>query len=246
SQSIAWPITILNAAVAEAIEELTAELAAELKKTKKVDDAILKVVRKAFRETGAIRFEGNNYSEDWVREAARRKLPNLRRSPEALAQLVTPLARNLFNRLGILSREELESRYHVRLERYVKDMLIELHTVRELVDTMILPAAYSYQGSLARSAAEAKGAGIRQIPQVERANEVGQLARQLRDQRDAMVKVITRAESMHDSVARCGVLLTSAGADSMGAVRETTDALEGLVADESWPLPKYREMLFPV
>jgi glutamine synthetase len=246
SQSIAWPITILNAAVAEAIDELTRQLAAELKKTRKIDDAIMKVVRSAFKATGAVRFEGNNYSEDWVKEAAKRGLLNLRRTPEALAQLNTAHARTLFTSLGILSIEELESRYHVRMERYVKDMLIEMHTLKEMTDTMILPAVYGYHGSLARSAAEAKSAGIKAIPQVQRADEVGALAAKLKASREALVKVIDKAEHLHDQPEACAKLLTSDGADAMAAVRAASDALELLVADDTWPLPKYREMLFPV
>src|SRR5881275_266688 len=89
SQSIAFPIVLLNAAVAEAIGEITVALRAELKGTKKVDDAVLKVVRPIFKDTAVVRFEGNNYSADWVKEAAKRGLPNLRRTPEALAQLMT-------------------------------------------------------------------------------------------------------------------------------------------------------------
>jgi glutamine synthetase len=246
SQAIAWPITILNAAVAEAIDELTSELADELKRTRKVDDAIMKVVRKAFRATATVRFEGNNYSDEWVKEAAKRGLLNLRRSPEALAQLQTPAAKKLFTGLGILSTEELESRYHVRLERYVKDMLIELNMVREMIDTMVLPAAYAYQGSLATAVAEAKAAGIKQIPQIERANEVGALAIRLKQRNESMAKVAQKAESMHDALEKCATLLTTQGADTMAAVRESSDALELIVADDAWPLPKYREILFPV
>src|SRR5262245_48916985 len=121
SQSIAWPITLLNAAVAEALEDLATELRAELKKTKKCDDAVLKVVRKAFRETTPVRFEGNNYADAWVKEAAKRGLLNLRRTPEALAQLTTPAAKKLLVGMGVLNDAELESRYNVRMERYIKD-----------------------------------------------------------------------------------------------------------------------------
>src|SRR5438046_1293056 len=165
SQSIAFPIVLLNAAVAESIGDITAELEAELKKTKKVDDAVLKIVRRIFKETAAIRFEGNNYAEEWVKEADKRGLPNLRRTPEALKQLVTKSSRQLLTKLGIFSDAEIDSRYHVRLERYIKDMLIELHTMRETVDTMVLPAALEYVGGLASSAASAKEAGISVIPQ---------------------------------------------------------------------------------
>ncbi|MEO9035914.1 MAG: glutamine synthetase III [Gemmatimonadaceae bacterium] len=246
SQSIAFPIVLLNASVAEAIGEITVALKAELKKTKKVDDAVLKVVRPIFKETAPVRFEGNNYSDAWVKEAAKRGLLNLRRTPEALAQLMTKQSHKLFTSLGILSEEELHSRYHIRLERYIKDMLIELHTLREIVDTMVLPAGFEYSGSLAGSAAQAKSAGIKVIPQVEAANALGTLIATLQKERAALGKVIDKAEGMHDDPAKQAELLTSAGADAMSAVREACDAIELSVSDSVWPLPKYREMLFPV
>jgi glutamine synthetase len=247
SASIAFPIVLLNAAVAEALGEIIETMKAQLKGGKKtVDDVVLGVVRDIFKETASIRFEGNNYSEEWVKEAAKRGLPNLRRSPEALAQLTTKEAKTLLTKLGIFNKEELESRYHIRLERYVKDMLIEMHTQREMVDTMVLPAAFAYSGSLATSAAAAKSAGVKNIPQLEAANEIGGMIETLRKRRDALSAAIEKAEGMHDTLAKQAQHLTSAGADAMAEVRETSDALELHVPDELWPLPKYREMLFPV
>jgi len=246
SQSIAFPIVLLNAAVAESIGDITAELEAELKKTKKVDDAVLKIVRRIFKETAAIRFEGNNYAEEWVKEADKRGLPNLRRTPEALKQLVTKSSRQLLTKLGIFSDEEIDSRYHVRLERYIKDMLIELHTMRETVDTMVLPAALEYVGGLASSAARAKEAGISVIPQLEPANRIGKLIQELQTARAALGTVIEKAERMHEEIEEQAELLTHEGAEAMAAVRSGCDALELSVDDEMWPLPKYREMLFPV
>jgi glutamine synthetase len=246
SQSIAFPIVLLNAAVAEAIGEITTELKAELKKTKKVDDAVFKIVRRIFKETAAVRFEGNNYSEEWVKEAEKRGLPNLRRTPEALAQLVTKPSRQLLTKLGIFTEEEIDSRYHVRLERYVKDMLIELHTLREIADTMVLPAALEYLGQLASAAAQAKAAGISVIPQLEPAARIGKLVQELQSARAALGKVIDKAEGMHDALEKQANLLTHDGADAIAAVRAACDALELNIDDELWPLPKYREMLFPV
>ncbi|HTI63344.1 MAG TPA: glutamine synthetase III [Gemmatimonadaceae bacterium] len=246
SQSIAFPIVLLNAAVAEAIAEITASLKAELKKTKKVDDAVLKVVRPIFKETAPIRFEGNNYAAEWVKEAAKRGLPNYRRTPEALAQLETKQSRQLLTSLGILTEIEIDSRYHVRLERYVKDMLIELHTMREMVDTMVLPAAFGYAGDLSEAASQAKAAGVKVIPQVTAANAVGTMIADLQKHRTTLGKVIDKAESMHDDLVKQAELLTSDGADAMAAVRACCDALELSVSDDCWPLPKYREMLFPV
>src|SRR5215831_5157826 len=246
SQSIAFPIVLLNAAVAEAIGEITTALKAELKKTKKVDDAVLKVVRPIFKETTPVRFEGNNYSEEWVKEAAKRGLPNFRRTPEALAQMITKQSRKLLSSLNVLSDEELDSRYHVRLERYVKDMLIEMHTMREMIDTLVLPGAFQYSGQLAEAASQAKNAGIKSIPQVEAANTLGASIAELQKHRAALGNVIEKAEGMHDELVQQAELLTSEGADTMQEVRRCSDELELSISDDSWPLPKYREMLFPV
>ena len=246
SQSIAFPVMLVNAAVAGAIGQITEMIKAEMKSTKNAEDAALKVVRKIFKETAPVRFEGNNYSEDWVKEAKKRGLLNLRRSPEALEQMVTKQSRDLLTGLKIFTAEELESRYHVRLERYVKDMLIELHTLREMVDTLVLPAAFHYAGDLVEAAAQARSSGIKAAPQVAQANKVNKLIGELQKQRDAMEAVIDKAEGMHDALEKQAKLLTSAGADSMAAVRAASDAIELSVADSCWPLPKYREMLFPV
>ncbi|HSU94753.1 MAG TPA: glutamine synthetase III [Gemmatimonadaceae bacterium] len=246
SQSIAFPVMLLNATVAEALGDLITALKAALKRTKSVDDAVLEVVRQAFKETGAVRFEGNNYSNDWVVEAEKRKLLNLRRTPEALAQLLMKDSRAVLTKLGILSKPEIESRFHIRLERYVKDMLIEMHTLEEIVDTMILPASFSYLASLTKSAADAKAAGVKPVPQLDAANAISELIQQLQTRRAALGKVSAKAEGMHDELESQARLLTADGADRMADVRETSDALELVVSDDLWPLPKYREMLFPL
>ena len=246
SASIAFPIVLLNAAVAETLGEISEQIRSSLKKGKSVDDVVLAVVRDVFKETAPIRFEGNNYSEEWVHEAEKRGLPNLRRTPEALDQLNSKQSRALLTKLGIFTKEELESRYHVRLERYVKDMLIEMHTLKEMVDTIVLPASYAYAGTLAAAAAQATQAGIKVVPQVEAANEIGRMIESLRDNQRDLQSVLDKAEEMHDDLPKQAKLLTSKGADAMAAVRSCCDALELKVADELWPLPKYREMLFPV
>ena len=246
SQSIAFPVMLLQAAVAEAISELCDTLRKEIKGAKSVDDAVLKVVRASFRESAAVRFEGNNYSEAWVVEANKRGLLNLRRAPEGLAQLVTANAKALFKSTGILTEIELESRYHVRLERYAKDILIELHTLQQLVDTQILPATYAYVGSIASAAGQGATAGINMQPLVDAANGASKLVATLQKKRAELAKVITKSEGMHEDLEAQTAYLTSTGCDTMHDVREAVDALELTVGDEFWPLPRYREMLFPV
>jgi glutamine synthetase len=246
SASIAFPVTLLNVAVADAIGEITGSLRETLKKTKAVNEAVLKVVRQVFKDSAAIRFEGNNYSEDWVKEAKKRGLPNLRRTPEALKEMISKQSRKVLTDLGVLTKEELESRYHVRVERYVKDMLIELHTLREMVDTMVIPAAFTYLNQLTEAAAQAKMAGIAVVPQFATANQVGELVQELQEHREDLTDVIARTEAKHEDPGGQADLLTTEGADTMAEVRKACDALELLVADDCWPLPKYREMLFPV
>jgi glutamine synthetase len=246
SASTAFPVMILNTVVAEAIDEIIVALKKELKTTKNVDDAVLKVVGVIFAETAAIRFEGNGYSDEWVVEAKKRGLLNLRRTPEALAQLTTKPAQKLFSALGILSTQELEARYVVRLERYIKDMLIELHTLEQMAQTQILPSAFSNLNELVAAAAQAKSAGLKVVPQIAAANELGTLVTELQEALATLRKVIEKAEHLHDSPEKCATYLTADGADAMAAVRAVCDVLEVRMDDARWPLPRYREMLFPV
>ena len=246
SQSIAFPVMLLNAAVAGAIGELTDRLRAELATGKSCDDAVLRVVREAFRETAAVRFEGNNYSDAWVEEAERRGLPNFRHSPDALGQLITPESRELLTTLGVLTEAELESRFHVRVERYVKDLQIELHTLLQMVDTLVLPAGFAYLGRLTETAATAKAAGVPTAAPVRAATDVARLLEELQERRDALAAVIVEVDAQHDAPEAQAHRLTREGMTAMQRVRETSDALELLMTDELWPLPKSREMLFPL
>lgn len=246
SQSIAFPVMILQAAVAEAIGDMVEALRKEIKTAKSTDDAVLKVVRAAFKETAAVRFEGNNYSDEWVVEAKKRGLLNLRRTPDALAQLNTKSAKALFKGTGILTDVELSSRYHVRLERYAKDILIELHTLQQMVDTQILPATYAYVGQIAQSAGQGAAAGINMQPLVDAANAVTKQVSVLQKKRTELAKAITKAEGMHEDIVAQADFLTGPACDVMDEVRTAVDGLELSIGDEFWPLPRYREMLFPV
>jgi glutamine synthetase len=125
-------------------------------------------------------------------------------------------------------------------------MLIELHTLREMVDTMVIPAAFTYLAELAEAGSQAKSAGFAVVPQIATANAIGELVQELQESRDDLIDVIARAEAMHEDGPGQAELLTSEGADTMGEVRKLCDSLELGIADDCWPLPKYREMLFPV
>ncbi|MBI3269300.1 MAG: glutamine synthetase III [Planctomycetes bacterium] len=249
SAVISVPIAILNAAVAEALEEL--KTAIEQRKTKgmPLEKAVMEAVREAVVATKPIRYEGNNYAAEWVLEAERRKLPNLRKAPEALAQTVTPESKAFFARTGLLREEEVEARYHVMLERYVKDIEIEYDVLKNVARTLVLPAAFAHQETLGRSIAAAEaalpGSGDLLAPQKsdlkEHARDIATLAERL--------KKLERAGSgalALDSIERKARAMADEVLPAMEMVREVCDRMEENVADDAWPLPKYREMLFVV
>jgi glutamine synthetase len=242
SASTAFPVTLLNAAVADGFAELTKQLQAKIKSARSTEEAILDVVREAIKETHAIRFEGNNYSDDWVKEAAKRGLLNLRKTPEALAQLVEKKSKELLSGLGIFTEAELASRHHVRVERYVKNLLIEVDTLRMMVDTQVLPACFAYHTLLASGIGAAKAAGV-SSPQTEVVNRLGALIEALQTKRQAFEKVTHQVERLGTEEEKAKLLATEVS-HTMADIRATCDELEAVVADDYWPLPKYREMLF--
>ena len=190
-----------------------------------------------------MRFEGNNYSDEWVREAEKRGLPNLRKTPEALKQLAASASKKMLVESGVFSEAELASRYHVRLERYVKDIAIEVETLMQVVDTMILPAALAYHGKLAEGAAASKAAGFTQAPQKESAERIAHLCDLLTTRKKHLTETFAKADAHDDHEAKATAFAQDV-ASSLLEVRRVCDELEGLVEDKLWPLPKYREMLF--
>lgn len=248
SSSVAFPIALLNAAFSEALGDLTKALRKEMASSSSKDEAILKVIKRSLLESSPIRFEGNNYSYEWIEEAERRGLSNIQKTPDAICNLMTPSSKEALVGLGILTEEELESRYNVHMERYAKSLLIELNTLVEMISSYVLPAALTYSGTLAAAAANAKSAGIKSIPHINAANEIGSLIETLQQRRDEVIEVINQANALHDEEdpQEQARLLAYVGRDRMAAARQVCDALELLIDDNIWPLPKYREMLFPV
>jgi len=242
SASPAFPVMLLNAAVADGVEEVAALVKKHLAAGKSVPEAAIETVRAVSTGTRPVRFEGNNYSEEWVQEAGRRGLPNLRKTPEALAQMTVPSSVEMLTRLGIFSELEVHSRYHVRLERYIKNMMIEVDTMKSMLDTMVLPAACSYHATLAWGAASAKTAGMNS-PAVHVADRVSALAAALQAARTKLDAAARKAEAAGDEAEKARLYSLDV-ATAMTEARTASDELESVVADDLWPLPKYREMLF--
>jgi glutamine synthetase len=245
SMPISFPMTVVNTAVAEAIGELTDAIKKRAKSGKKVDAALLEVVRETIIETRNIRFEGNNYSEDWVREAERRGLPNFRKAPEAIEHLLAPISRDLFINNKILSDAELHSRHHVMLERYVKKLSIEAETLASMVDTYIVPAAMKEQQVMANSvkALTEVARSADTTEQMARLSTVTQGINELLAKRKDLTMMLGRVNGFQNESEKAHALANEV-LELMNHIRTVSDRLEEVVSDEFWPFPKYREMLF--
>lgn len=242
SASTAFPVTILNAAVADGFTNLIESLKTKLSTSNTIELAVFEVLKEAIKETRPIRFDGNNYSEDWVKEAERRGIPNLRKTPEALAELTTPKSKAMLTKMGIFTEAELASRFHVRTERYVKNLLIEVDTLCSMVETQILPAAYAYHGMLASAVLSCKSIGTT-APQADVLSRLGMLTSSLQTKRIALETAFHKVEALSSEEEKA-MLLAREVTSAMSDVRQVCDELESIVADDYWPLPKYREMLF--
>ncbi len=246
SQPIALPLTVINAAVAEALDELNARLAADMKAGTEHRAAALSVVRQAIVETKSIRFEGNGYSEEWKQEAEQRGLPHAKDTVEALKTWETEASRAVFTRAGILREEELEARVHIRHEQYQKALAIEAQVLREMAETMILPSAIQDLGARAESLSKLAAAGVPVPASLKAAVEVqAALLGQAQEALEALQNALAEAETL-DSLHGRTVVFGHQVRQAQDSLREVLDRIEERTDADFWPLPKYRELLAPL
>jgi len=243
SQSISFPATVLNTIVAESLDILAGKIAA---KGENLRQATLDVLKDEIGTIKRVLFMGDNYSKEWEAEAGRRGLPNKKTSYESLPDLATPKAVALFEKYRVLSSAELMSRYQVRLERYVKEIDIEAGTLCDMVDSQVLPAAIRFQGELASSilsAAQALGDDSLLAPQRELlASLTGLIGETMRLVAELKGNV-ERAESLHSEEEKAAAFGTTVR-ETIAKIRSRVDAIELVIDDEIWPLPRFWEMLF--
>jgi glutamine synthetase len=239
-QSIAGPLVALNTIVAESLDVIATELErATGGDSSKLVPAVQAMLQKIITEHGRVIFNGDGYSQEWHDEAARRGLPNLKTSVDALPAIVYPEVIELFNKYGVLSPREVQSRHDIYTEQYVKAITTEAKLTVEIARTMIFPAANRYQGQLAATAASVKAAGL--SPCTKTLEEVIALTNGLCDGIAALEKALGHhAGSLVDEARHCCLTVLPA----MNTVRSYADQLEAVVADDLWPLPTYQEMLF--
>jgi len=230
SQSIARPLIAMNTILADSLEWV----AGRLEGSKDLNKAIQALLKEIITEHGAVIFNGNGYSEEWHAEAGKRGLPNLKTSADALPALTQPEIIELFERQGVLSKIELESRKEILAEQYEKHVNVEANLVAEIAQTKIYPVAASYAASLAEGIAKIKAAGG--TTGTATFEKVAALTAQLEQAIADLKKAHGEAHALPDWTFKvCPAML---------AVRTIVDELEGLVPDDLWPLPTYQEMLF--
>jgi glutamine synthetase len=229
--SLAFPNTVLNTIVAEAIDELADQLEAELGKGgADLAEAVNAVVKDAYTGSKRVIFGGDNYAEEWHAEAERRGLKNLRTTPDALPEVLSEDTVQAFGKYEVLSHRELESRFEVWSEQYTTRANIEAETAAMIAKTMLLPAAMRHVALVEAAGLDAIAAEVRSLTS-EFAEAIGALE---------------EANSYPDGVE--GLELAVYARDNqltaMDRLRELGDQLEKVVADDLWPLPKYSEILF--
>jgi len=240
SHSIAGAQVALNTMMAESLDYVATELEklGRVNKTQ-FNEGVQKLLQKMITEHGAIVFNGDGYSDAWHKEAAKRGLPNLKTTPEALPVLTSKEVVALFNKYGVLSEAELKSRQEIYLEQYVKTVLTEANLVIRMARTVIFPAAMRYQGQLAETCASLKVIG--HDFKMATLEEVTTQLRTMQTEVDKLEKLIAHegGDTLAHAKYMCAKVLPA-----MLAVRGHADALESVVADDLWPLPSYQEMLF--
>ena len=242
SANIAGPNTVLNTIVAESLDYIATELEKAIKGGKRITEAVAELLPKIIKENKQVIFNGNGYAEEWHKEAEKRGLPNLKNTVDALPVTIEPDVVELFEKYKVYTKKELESRFNILSEAYVKALVIEGKTALLMAKTMILPAALRYQKEVAESLAAAKAAGASSGAGVETFGSLVSTINEL----TAAIKVLEKAVNHHvegepyDHAKHAREEIFPA----LGVVREAADKLEGVVADDLWPLPTYREMLF--
>ena len=239
-QSVSGPIVAMNTIFADSIDYVATKLENAINgDLSKLHDAVQDVVKKIIDNHGSIIFNGDNYTNAWQKEAAKRGLPNLKTTPEALPMLIEDDVIELFSKYKVLSKEEMHSRYETYLEQYNLKIEVEAKTVAEMANTIIYPAAVRYQTELAESCLKMKELGMDFEDTA--LKETAGLIKELKTRIKTLETLIVHEsnEALDEAITCCEQTLPA-----MLKIREIADKIERIVADDLWPLPTSQEMLF--
>ncbi len=241
SQSVSFPTVVLNTIVAETLEDYCGELEKNLDK-KGFEKALKDLLVKSLKETQKIIFNGDGYSDEWQKEAKKRGLLNLKTTADALPYLLHKKNVDLFLKYKVLNEKEVHSRYEIWSEQYVTNLTIEVDTTEAIAKTMVYPAAVRYINELAAAVRDTKKLGIKNSGAANMLKTVTNALNSLGKALDelAEIKRKMKGQAIGEKCMEYKEKLIPA----MNSVRDAVDFLERYTADDYWPLPVYREMLF--
>jgi len=244
NQSLSGPLVALNTIMTESLDDIATELEkATGGDSSKLAPAVQALLKKVIDAHGAVIFNGDNYTEEWHKEAEKRGLPNLRQTVDALSAITDPAVVAMFEKYNVLSKREVQSREDIYFEQYVLTLNVEAKLTHEIAKTIIYPAAMRYQSELAAAAANCKAAGVAFEGSL--LDKVSGLIKNLVGSIADLEKVLPGSgghgvSNPKEAALHCAHDMKPA----IATVREAVDELEGVVADDHWPLPTYQEMLF--
>jgi glutamine synthetase len=249
SANCGGPMTVLNSIMAEQLVTFKKDVDALMNKKVEKDEAIFQVLKKYIIESKKIRFEGNGYGDAWKAEAKKRGLNNIPTTPGALEAMISKKTLNMFESQGILNHREQEARYEIALETYTKKIQIESRIIADMVSNQIIPAALNYQKSLVESVR-----GMKEIlspaefkvvakSQLELIKEISEKVTIIKTEADLMTEERKKANNL-DNAKKQAHAYCEKVKPYFESMRYNVDQLEGIVDDATWPLPKYREMLY--
>lgn len=239
--SIASPNIVLNTIVAESF----ADACDVLEKADDFDKAVHDLIKEYATENQRIVFNGDGYSEAWVEEAERRGLPNIRSMVEAIPAMVTDTAVKLFERFGVFTKAELESRAEIQYETYAKAINIEARTMIDMASKQFMPAFIKYTKTLADTVNAVTAAGADASVQKETLAKVTELMGETKTALDALIKVTDEAAAKEEGAVQANFYHSDVF-PAMEALRTPVDKLEMIVDKEAWPMPSYGDLIFEV
>jgi glutamine synthetase len=247
SANCANAMTALNTIMAETLKKFKKEVDGLIEKGEKKEIAIMHVIREYIVSGEKVLFEGNNYSEEWEKEAKKRGLANVKTTPLALDALLTEKAKHLYESNHVLTHVELEARHEIELEKYVKKVQIEARIMGELCTSHILPPAFKYQNTLIQNIVGIKEIGLKEPAfsnQKQILEKISEHISQISDQVSKMIDARKKANALTDSREKAIAYCDDVKGAFFDKIRYHVDKLEVLVDDSEWLLPKYREILF--
>jgi glutamine synthetase len=240
-QSIALPNISLNVAVADSLDYIATELEKATSGGQSLDEAVGKLLTKVIKEVKPIIFNGNNYSAEWEKEAAKRKLLNLKNTVDALPELTKTPVVATFEKHQVLNKRELEARQEIMFEQYIKTVNVEAQLMVLMANRYILPSAFQYLTEIGSAVAAGKAAGVQSREAKKLLSEFSKLVDAFKKTAD---KLAHDADHSGGSTEKHAKYMRDNVIPTMAALRELGDRIESTVPSSEWPLPTYREMLF--